>query len=85
MICRASVEDPAKLNSTVVPGCAATKSFPIVRKASVSDAAAKTETVAPGAAGAARITDPKIDNPKTAHRAFITRDFLAAGAVTIRE
>jgi hypothetical protein len=48
---------------------------PIVWKASVRDASAKTDTVAPRAADAARIT-----TPRTAQRAFIKRDLLAAHA-----
>ena len=41
-ICSRSAEDAAKLNSTVVPGLAASKAAPTSSKASVSDAAAKT-------------------------------------------
>src|SRR5262249_42937450 len=45
-------------NSTLVPGWAVSKSFPIVRNAPVSDAAAKTVTVSARAAVAAASARP---------------------------
>ena len=45
LICVASAELPAKLNLTVAPGLAASKSLPIRVNDSVSDAAANTLTV----------------------------------------
>src|SRR5262245_19384946 len=59
MIWRASVDEPAKLNSTLVPGWAVSKSFPMVRNASVSDAAAKTVTVSARAAVVAANARPR--------------------------
>src|SRR5262249_11766889 len=76
MICRASVDEPAKLNSTLVPGCAVSKSFPIVRNASVSDAAANTVSVAPPAAEPTRISSPSV--AQRTQRVLISRDFLSA-------
>ena len=71
MICSRSAEDAAKLNSTVVPGLAASKAAPTSANASVSDAAANT-VMSPSSVDAGAVVVVEAEPPSSLPQAART-------------